>query len=392
MNGNCLTSSMLDDRTGFREERRIRGFDGLRAIAFLLVFCSHKIRFAHADSFGDVGVSLFFVLSGFLITRILARSRAEIESGQATVPNNLGRFYLRRTVRIFPPYYLILAFFTAASLFVPIEHFTRSEKVAYLLYGTNLLVASRGYWVGDFGHFWSLAVEEQFYVAFAPLVLFVSRKHTMLVCFAVILLGLATKIILEARHASAMSIDLNSFVNFVPLGIGGVIGLRASCPAPKWFSGGTAQVVVISLYLILPAAFGTWLEIWSLLGKLSAVAAGVLLFQIFNGQQSWFVAILERPPFRGIGRISYGAYLVHLFVHFDVIESLLPHLGDKIAVPRFAQVLAELAVSLIVAGISWRYFERPIIAWAKRVTSRRSSASASAVAPSGTASSGPWGQ
>jgi peptidoglycan/LPS O-acetylase OafA/YrhL len=383
---------MVDDHTGLSEEPRIRGFDGLRAIAFLLVFCSHKIDFAHAESFGDVGVSLFFVLSGFLITRILARSRAEIESGLATVFNNLGCFYLRRTARIFPPYYLLLAFFTAASLFVRVEYFARPEKVAYLLYGTNLLVAARGYWVGDFGHFWSLAVEEQFYLAFAPLVLLVSRRHTLLLCSAVILVGLATKIVLEARHASAMSIDLNSFVNFVLLGIGGAIGLRASRPAPKWLSGGAAQVAVLSLYLILPATLGTWREFWSLFGKLPAVLIGILLFQIFNGQQSWFVALLESPPFRWIGRVSYGAYLIHHFVHFDVIERLLSHFGAEIAVPRFAQVLGELAVTLIVAAISWRYLESPIIAWSRRLTSRSSSASASLVAPSGTAASRPWGQ
>jgi peptidoglycan/LPS O-acetylase OafA/YrhL len=389
---NNIYSSTVDDQNGLREEGRIRGFDGLRTIAFLLVFGSHKFEFAHADSCGDVGVWLFFVLSGFLITRILARCRAEIESGRATVANHLGRFYLRRTARIFPPYYLLLAFFAAASLLVPIEHFARSEKVAYLIYGTNLLIAARGYWIGDFGHFWSLAVEEQFYLAFAPLVLLVSRKHTILVCFAVILVGFSTKIMLEAQHASATATDVNSFVNFVLLGLGGVIGLRASWPAPKWLSGGAAQVAVLCLYLILPAAFGAWLEIWSLLGKLSAVLVGVLLFQIFNGQQTWFVAILESPPFRGIGRVSYGAYLIHHFVHFDVIESLLSHLGAEIAVPRFAQVLGELAVSLIVATVSWRYFESPIIAWAKRVTSRRSGVSASPAAPAAAAASRSWGQ
>jgi peptidoglycan/LPS O-acetylase OafA/YrhL len=161
------------------EHDRIRGFDGLRAIAFLLVFASHKIHFAHADSAGDVGVWLFFVLSGFLITRILARSRSEIEIGISTVRKSLRHFYLRRTARIFPPYYLLLAFFAAASLFVQIDHFGMLEKLAYLLYGTNILVAARGQWVGDFGHLWTLAVEEQFYLLFAPLVLLVSRKNTL---------------------------------------------------------------------------------------------------------------------------------------------------------------------------------------------------------------------
>jgi peptidoglycan/LPS O-acetylase OafA/YrhL len=369
------------------EGGRIRGFDGLRAIAFLLVFASHKIDFAHADSYGDVGVWLFFVLSGFLITRILARSRAEIESGLSTVPNRLGRFYLRRTARIFPPYYLILALFAVGSLFVPIDNFGRSEKLAYLLYGTNILIAVRGYWVGDFGHFWSLAVEEQFYLLFAPLVLLVPRRHTMSVCLAVMSAGIATKIVLEARHASAVSIDVSSLINFVLLGIGGVMGLSASRPAPKWLSSGSAQVAVLCLYLAMPAAFGTSSQIWPLLGKLSAVLVGVLLFQIFNGQRSWFVAILESWPFRKIGRISYGAYLIHHFIHFSMIENLLRSVGAEITATRPTQVLAELATSLILAAVSWQYFERPIVAWAARVTSRKRTTTASSASASQTAAS-----
>src|ERR1700722_18281924 len=96
---------------------RVRGFDGLRAIAFLLVFASHKIYFAHADSIGDIGVWLFFVLSGFLITRTLARSRLDIEHGLAGVSERLGSFYLRRTARIFPPYYSLLFFFVGGFAF-----------------------------------------------------------------------------------------------------------------------------------------------------------------------------------------------------------------------------------------------------------------------------------
>jgi peptidoglycan/LPS O-acetylase OafA/YrhL len=369
------------------EDGRIRGFDGLRAIAFLLVFASHKIYFKQLDSFGDIGLWLFFVLSGFLITRILARSRAEIESGLYTAAKGLGGFYLRRTARIFPPYYLVLAFFTAVSVFVPIAYFGTSEKLAYLLYGTNFLIAARSEWIGDFGHFWSLAIEEQFYLLFAPIVLLVPRRHTMIVCLAVISTGVVTKIALEVGHASAVSIDVNSLVNFALLGFGGVIGLSADRPAPKWFIGGTAQVAVLCFYLALPAVLGMRFHIWMLLGKLSAVAAGILLFQIFQGQQSWFVTVLQIRPIRKIGRISYGAYLIHHFVYFSTIGYLFRHIGVEIAAPRPVQVLAELAISLMLASLSWRYFEQPIVAWAARVTRRRSSTWADSVTPSPIAAS-----
>jgi peptidoglycan/LPS O-acetylase OafA/YrhL len=308
------------------------------------------------------------VLSGFLITRILGRARSDIEGGLASTRNSLGRFYLRRTVRIFPPYYLLLVVLAAASLFVPIDYFGTSEKLAYFLYGTNILIAVRSQWIGDFGHFWSLAVEEQFYLAFAPLVLLTPRRHTLNVCLAMMLMGIATKIALEISRASAVSIDVNSFVNFALIGFGGIVGLRSTWSAPKWVTGGTAQVAVLSFYVTLAAVFGTRPHLWPLFGKLTAVLVGLLLFQIFQGQGSWLVNILESAPLRNVGRISYGAYLIHTFLHFSLIEHLLQRFGVG-APPRIVQVLVELAASLVFAGLSWQYLEKPIIAWAAGATS-----------------------
>jgi peptidoglycan/LPS O-acetylase OafA/YrhL len=355
------------------DDKRIRGFDGLRAIAFLLVFASHKIAFKHADSFGDVGVWLFFVLSGFLITRILARSRGQIDSGSSTVGDSVGCFYLRRTARIFPPYYLLLAFFAVVALFAPVANFGGTEKLAYLLYGTNVLIAARSEWLGDFGHFWSLAIEEQFYLLFAPLILFVPRRYAMSVCLAFISAGIVTELALKATHASAVSIDVNSLINFALLGFGGAIGLNANRPAPKWLIGSAAQAAVLCFYLVLPVVFGRWHQSWLLLGKLTAVLVGILLFQIFHGQQSWFVSALQISPIRRIGRISYGAYLIHHFIYFSMIANFLRHIGAEITAPRSVQVLTELAISLILAAFSWQCLERPIISWAARVTRRSSS-------------------
>jgi peptidoglycan/LPS O-acetylase OafA/YrhL len=272
---------------------------------------------------------------------------------------------------------LLLAFFTAASVFVPIANFGTSEKQAYLLYATNILIAARSGWVGNFGHFWSLAIEEQFYLLFAPAVLLVPRRHTMSVCLGFISVGIATKITLEAAHASAVSIDVNSLINFALLGFGGVVGLSASRQAPKWLIGGAAQVLVFGFYLALPAAFGMRSHLWGLLGKLSAVLVGILLFQIFHSQQSLFVRALEISPIRRIGRISYGAYLIHHFIYFSTAEILLRYIGIEITAPRSVQVLAELAISLLLAILSWEYLERPIIAWAAGVTQRGSSMCAS---------------
>ena len=95
---------------------RIRGFDGLRALAFLLVFISHKAPSPLSDRYGTAGVWIFFVLSGFLITRILAEARGGIEAGRSDFSASLCRFYIRRTARIFPVYYAFLAVVAVAGL------------------------------------------------------------------------------------------------------------------------------------------------------------------------------------------------------------------------------------------------------------------------------------
>jgi peptidoglycan/LPS O-acetylase OafA/YrhL len=312
-----------------------------------------------------------------------------VERGLSSPRESIEQFYVRRTARIFPPYYLLLIGFAFASMLTSIENFSKLEQLAYFLYGTNILVAVRNHWIGDFGHLWSLAVEEQFYLLFAPLLLLVPRRLTMGVCLAMVSVGIATQIALQIRHASGISVYANSFVNFALLGFGGVIGLSASRPAPKWLSNGAAQISLLLLYLALPAAFGTWPTVWPTLGRLSTVLVGVLLFQIFNGQLTWFVTVLESSPLRRLGRISYGAYLIHPFIHFQIAEEALSYFNLQISASRPAQVLSELAVTLILAAISWRCLEKPIIGWAARVTSRRSGRSASAATPSQTAASPP---
>jgi len=356
-----ITSSWVEPA----QSGRIRGFDGLRAIAFLLVFASHKINFQQADSIGDVGVWLFFVLSGFLITRILARSRIDIESGASTIRSGLANFYLKRTSRIFPPYYLLLGSAAALHLYLTIDNFRSTERLTYFLFGTNILIATHGYWPGDFGHFWSLAVEEQFYLLFAPFVLFVPRKNTIGVCVAIIAVSLMTKITMEDLGSSPLAIDVNSFVNFGLLAFGGIIGLTASVPPCSWLCSGTAQLFMLGFYLSLPTAFGTY-PVWPVLGKASAILAGILLLQIFTGQKTWFVAVLESAPLRKIGRASYGAYLIHHFIHFETIGHALDHLGVEIDATASLKTLTELAMTLALAALSWRYFESPIISLAAR--------------------------
>lgn len=360
---------------------RILGFDGLRAIAFILVFFSHKIQFADANPYGEVGVWMFFVLSGFLITRILADARSEIEAGQSTVGRGLRRFYIRRTARIFPPYYGLLAIIAVVSLIVPIDNFWLPEKIAYATYTTNIFVADRGSWIGHFGHFWTLAIEEQFYLLFAPLVLLVPRRHTLAVCVSILALGIARTIDLEVEGATTIAKGISSIANFSLLALGGIIGLNAQRKLPLWLTSGGAQLAVLVLFVSLAALFGQQ-EDWLLYGKLaSAVVAGLLLLQIVQGQGSWLVGALNSPPLRGLGRISYGAYLVHNFIFISAVLFGVAPEGLGFGAQWIVASLVELVLTIAIAAVSWRTMEKPIIAWAARITAREPAAADAARTP-----------
>ncbi len=163
---------------------RIPSLDGLRALSIALVIASHAsgtrgfppalAAVFHARDFGNLGVRIFFVISGFLITGLLMRERAETER------ISLGRFYLRRTFRIFPPFYAFVGAIAAATLvgWVVMPH---SAFVSALTYTVNYPGAP---W--DLGHAWSLSVEEQFYVLWPPLLVLLGTRRGLKAAIAFI--------------------------------------------------------------------------------------------------------------------------------------------------------------------------------------------------------------
>lgn len=349
---------------GHAGEGRILGFDGLRAIGFLLVFFSHKLPTARDEFYGEIGVWLFFILSGFLITRILVESREMAErTGFASPGRLLANFYIRRAGRIFPVYYMLLAALTLASVVVPMENFTTHSRIFYWTYLTNFYLAEHG-WAGHFSHLWSLAVEEQYYLIFAPLVLFLPRGAAMASCILFILVGILAQIWLATRGADVVALTVNSATGFALFGIGGIAGLLANRRMPAWSVASWLSLAVLACYLLLPLAVEehrTWL-IW---GRLSCVLVALLLVQIAQNQTGLFTRCLEIAPLRSLGIISYGAYLFHNFIHLDVIERAAMDLGVQAGPSAALRVLAELALTIVLSAMSWRWFEKPIRNWAR---------------------------
>lgn len=152
--------------------------DALRAIAVLAVMFHHFVParaqwplFA-AIPFGQLGVKLFFVLSGFLITGILLRARSKLGDQPRAVLSALAGFYARRSLRIFPLYYLVIA--VCLVLNVPP---VRDELLWLATYTLNLRISYQGWYPEHVAHFWSLAVEEQFYLLWPWVVLFAPSRR-----------------------------------------------------------------------------------------------------------------------------------------------------------------------------------------------------------------------
>ena len=148
--------------------------DALRAVAVLGVMLHHywpEAEKALGLSTGFLGVQLFFVLSGFLITGILLRARDRVQLGQSSTAHGIGQFYVRRVLRIFPLFYAMLAIAWLAGL-----PEVRDSLPWHLMYASNVYMVRIQDWHGSVSHLWSLAVEEQFYLVWPFVIFFMPRR------------------------------------------------------------------------------------------------------------------------------------------------------------------------------------------------------------------------
>ena len=284
---------------------RINGLDGIRALAVLFVYVQHSNELAAKFSLGKIGVWAFFVLSGFLIIRILYAARARIEAGTATFAAEFRTFLGHRTARIFPIYYLVLA--VASVLAISghqVEFFTPDWATSYWTYLTNIKILYENKNPGIFAHLWSLAIEEQFYVFAAPVFLLLPRRYAISALILIIAGGLIRKFLIDDPHG------VDTLANSYMLALGGLTGLLVDRVGKT-----LARAVFFACTVLLFGAFATEVLI-------SAQDRTVLLFvpiymaityvYIFRHQGSLLVTLLSVKPLLYLGGISYGFYLPQL--------------------------------------------------------------------------------
>jgi len=359
--------------------RHITALDGVRGIAILSVMLHHffgsqdksstlERYLINLSEVGWVGVDLFFALSGFLITGIL------LDKGRTL--QELKRFYIRRTLRIFPLYYLSLGivFFLLPYLVQVSYDYSGRTQWWYWTYLTNILFVLPGDTLYPVPHFWSLAVEEQFYLIWPLLLLCLSRRRDhYLLCVGAILLAplLRTGFIFGGLDPSAPYVLTVSRMDTLVWG-----GLVATVVRDPVMCGvlrrrGTvlliAGVIVFVVVCFIQGSFrrGPLMMTvgFSSLGLIFAAAIGKLA----SGDYRRLAAVLGRPFFTFFGKYSYGMYVIHPLI----ITALLHHTGSVEGVQSFLgftgipKILVFTGVaSMITISLSlfvWNVFEKQFL-------------------------------
>jgi peptidoglycan/LPS O-acetylase OafA/YrhL len=330
---------------------RNQALDGLRAVAVGVVILVHAFR-GKAFTGGFVGVDIFFVLSGYLITTLFLGEK------NATGRISLVRFYLRRILRLTPALWLVLAF-CALLLF-------RSTKVHEQFVA---IVAAETYvmnWALVFGtsegwillHTWSLGIEEQFYLLWpAVLILAMSvnqRSGPQWAALACLAISTLVCVSLAASDFPPADIYYGFESRSSELFVGCVLATTAlpgtveNAAARLWF------VPVIALTCVL--LFAQWESRWLGLGGFQAIAFAAAWLIVAARKDSVLANTLRLPGLIYVGRISYGIYLWH-FVLLQLINARLgPALAATVGIP----------LSVLAAAASFEFIERPVLRYSHR--------------------------
>jgi peptidoglycan/LPS O-acetylase OafA/YrhL len=347
---NTQQSALPSELLSALRRREIPGLNGLRAIAVLLVILYH----AGLPVPGGLGVLIFFVLSGFLITWLALNEFAD------TGRMNLRQFYIRRALRIFP------AFYTYAGLLLALLLITHKkiiwpQVIASLLYVNNYYQAVSGDPNSDFSHTWSLGVEEQFYLLWAPcLVLLLRKDHVFLFLptaitafwgYRYILLALGTRqqyiyAAFDTRADQLLCGCLFAVVLFegrwrklirilcFPATVGTVAAVLIALSCEEFFKGSTFRDAVS--FTVEPPL------------------VAMLIPGLIANARRYPVRILEWKWFSGLGRLSYSMYLYQQLIIWPTEKVLREY-------PSAVKVSVSLLATIIAALLSFNLVEKPFL-------------------------------
>lgn len=352
--------------------------DGLRAFAVLAVLIVHfpwmpaprhvlldRLHLQPLTQYGWVGVDLFFVISGFLITGIL------LDSKQSS--HYFRNFYARRALRIWPLYYAVLCFvFVIYPLLHP--HGTVAQNLTgwpyYLFYVQNFVFFDNG--VPLLGVTWSLAIEEQFYITWPLIVLLCSRKRLRVIAATLLLASPVIRLVLD-----------HTFGHYPTITFSRMDGILAGSLLALWFRSEAFSLAKLRKWASVLLVVGAAGSIYFLTTSRNAGQHSILVYSFlaiaFVGLVGFAAAdsllprpvykLLKNPALSYIGKISYGLYLLHPIAYYTYYF-LVPRLYLPLERDTFGNdavaLVAELGLAFLFASASWYFFEQPILRLKKK--------------------------
>jgi peptidoglycan/LPS O-acetylase OafA/YrhL len=401
--------------------RKLQSLDGLRAIAILLVFFHHvqshipavnlpaQVFRMYANQ-GWMGVDLFFVLSGFLITGILLDTRE--------ASNYFTGFYARRILRIFPLYYLVLTLIivlgmklnssvVSASLPLP------EDRWLYFCYLTNWLGLWKGHWGPNYlGHFWSLAVEEQFYLLWPLVVWLVRPRSVPLIAGLAVLLSAMIRLAWAQHSGAQMAIAFATVSRLDALFVGALCAFlfRNREYMAKihrwlpWIAGlGVGSFLLAFSEKLFFHQRGA-LQVYGSAGSVRQLEDAITLFSERGGytllalgfgalvlfaaytesETTWMQKLLKSSWLAPIGTYSYGIYVFHVPIIGAASFFLYPRLVRSLGAMGYPMlectyIVVLAAMTFIVSALSYEIFEKRILYYKRYFEAKYALASSEAV-------------
>ncbi len=359
---------------------RVKELDGIRGLAILMVILYHVGPYAgtftgnpvlifviNSMQIGWLGVDLFFVLSGFLITDILLRMREE--------PNYFKNFYIRRILRIFPIYYIVVALLL---VFLPSLEKTRgfqeqSSWPFFIFYQQNWLYILKRPVSGYLTVTWSLAIEEQFYLVWPALVKWLDKRRLVIAASAAFIFSLCLRLII-----SRLSLDLNyaEEINYYStptrldgLMVGALIAIAYKSQAWKnWLArlawpvfglSMLAMVYILTGKSVEPFSKNIMITTWSLTA-LALLGGALIVLLKSQPENSWLRIIFRNRILTFFGKYSYAMYLIHAPIIFFLYHQF-SNAKLKGGMVSLTFIVLSISGIILVSLISWNLLEKRIL-------------------------------
>lgn len=346
--------------------RYLPQLDGLRAVAVLGVLCDHfAVRTPDWLPWGQMGVRFFFILSGFFATLSLWRAKERMEAVGETRWGVVRDYYVKRLMRIGPAYYLMVI----VGAFVLGIPELRENLLWHLTFTSNIYITLLGYWPLAVSHFWSLSVQEQFYLIWPWLVLLLPRPWFLVVCLLVIPLAqmFCGVLILLQAPAVARWVLLPGCMDAFAYGALAA-HLVQMAGAEKTFSGKRSWAVFGVAVVFL--AFGILLRYEpdhsTALGFVEMFEGVFLVWLVVAVYfaRGVMARLLGSRPLVAIGKVSFGLYIYHIFV-IIVYDQMRARFGWT-EPHDVVRVGILTVISLALAAASYRWVEQPVLQWWKQ--------------------------